>query len=504
MNVIKNLYELTRRLSSRRHSLVDASFREDAQYARLLNIVLVNPEATESELNEQIHTALGGSWRTTKYRLVNKLVDILYLVHLNPDKHEELTVAEFRCQKLLFAMHVCRRFGKYAAAIHLARRILGTAGKFDITHAALQAVTVLRDVNILTGDVRAAEKAAEQHRLLFEIYCAETELAEAWAHLQILSSQHLTLGDEDCKKVEQICQQYTALVVRKPTHRLMKYYHLSQGFVYRVRNQINLALEHYCLLFEFSRKRYPKMAWRACFDVVRCATLDSYYSIGDKYINYAEGLQNSNSFNWFQFNAAAFLFYLRFDRARARELFERTVDHPDWRKRAERVEVWRVFEAYLRLLAPQAPPAVSAFAGGFSFSELNKEFEFCRRDKNGLNIALPLVRICWARRLGFYSVAENHWNNLTNYLRTNGRELDRRFARLRVLLAHLGRLLRSEQSPRGADGMIDGGPHEELAEIGRIDGPMYEEIAPFEQLWTALAEEPRPSASARHNRKGRS
>lgn len=504
MNVIKNLYELTQRLSSRRQNLVDATFREDAQYARLLNIVLVNPKATERELNEQINTALGGSWRTTKYRLVNKLVDILYLIQLNPDKHEALAIAEFRCQKLLFAMHVCRHFGKYAAAIHLARRILGTAGKFDITHAALQAVTVLRDVYTLTGDVRAAENAAEQHQVLFEVYCAEIELAGAWAQLQVLSSYHLVPEDENCKKVEQICLRHAELVVRRPTHRLMQYYHLSQGFVFRVRNQINRALEHYCQLFQFSRKRFPQIAWRACFDIVRCATLDSRYSIGDKHIDYAAGLQKSHSVNWFQFNAAAFLFYLRFDRAQARELFERTVSHPDWRKRAERVEIWRVFEAYMRLLAPQAPPAVSAFSGVFSFSELNKGFELCRRDKNGLNIALPLIRICWARRLGFHSVAENHWNNLTNYLRTNGREQDGRFTRLRVLLAHLGRLLRSEQSPRGAVRMIDDGPHAELEEIGRIDGPMYEEIVPFEQLWTALADERRPANSAQHKREGKS
>ncbi len=151
MNYVKDLFELTRQLSSRRANLVDAAFREDAQYARLLNIILTNPEASENELNVRIQTVLGISWRSIKYRLVNKLVDLLYLTNLNSRNHDDDTVAEFRCSKMLFAMHICRNFGKYVAATHLARRILSTAKKFDITYAALQAVTVLRDMCILTG-----------------------------------------------------------------------------------------------------------------------------------------------------------------------------------------------------------------------------------------------------------------------------------------------------------------------------------------------------------------
>lgn len=500
MQAIREMYELIKRLISRRNLLYNNLVDKDSIAGKLLDGVINASFNSDTEAVQAIYAEVEDesrrvvSFRTAKYQLVNKLTNALVFLNVCHKTYSSYLVNAYSAKKELVAAELLMWFSCHSGMRLLVGRILKKAKRFHLSREQLRCYEMLRHYATIHGTEQECLEFAELVEESFAVVSAEVWAANAKVRIRAELTEKLSLSPDSLDSLLEIAQKLEQQTEAYQTRTLWQNCGVGAGLVYRHAGQYDRALHLYERHLQFFEKN-PHLSSvvresQICFYALRCCLVMRNYEEARKFA--AKGLQHeeSGTSNWFaQLSMHCLLAFHSKQWQEAATIFQWVVQHPHFSKEAHRIEIWSVFEGYLRYFCEDQstlPSHVTVHGNQFQLHHLLEEIDVVRQDKSGLNISVLIFQVLHRLRERQFELLESRVNALKNYLyKYLRKDSTGRFERTETLFQMFVTMVNCQFESRVTREQT----RESLQQLynfcqpDQTGGQHIEEIVPYEHVW---------------------
>ena len=405
--------------------------------------------------------------------------------------------AIYRCERRRLVQDLLLRCGAHAPAEALAAALRREAGKHELWRIAVSACNVLRRRAALDGDEARFEALTREINDCLEVDGAEVE-ARAMAESIIVRFSRSAAPDfslarearEYRRQLEMHCRRRSSYTLRMYCHRLhLLEYEIVQDYagVLRVCGEFDAWL---------AESGHASNARRTELHLTRlyCCLFLRKYERGRRHVRESLGELTEGDYNWFALLELNFLLEMHAGdyRAAAGVYRRATARRRQLAAYPQRLEKWRIFEAYLRFACEvgriDIPEPESLFAKKFNIYGFMNDLPVFSRDKRGYNVAITIAHFLFLLRYREFDALLDRAAVLESYNSTwlRQRSHARSHCFVRLLLTVLYRNFDAADIQRRAGKHLDRLVAIKPLYDGAIDGV---EVIPYEHLWTLVMHE---------------
>jgi hypothetical protein len=485
---MKNLEELIQivTLSETKKTQISDSLDMDTKLFHLFRSISQEGSADGKFIFQQLYEQQDtGPFRVLKFRLREKLLQEALRIDPNKAFRDPCDVANHRCwRNLLLAQLLLLKF-KRNAAIDILKQTIKQAKKFQLTNVLVTAARTMRYHAAYAG---SSKGFAEFDRLLNEsMKNLDAEMkVEELSQQMILDLHHkLSLTDSLRRKEKIIFQRVEKLANAYPTFQnKLNLFRVSVRY-YQMINHQRKVLE-WCNKAENYFDRNQKLVQqgrRAEFALYKMYSSFALtdFTAGEQCAATCENLFRAGTDNWLIFQEYYFLLSMHTGNFfKATEIFSQVNNHPKFQSMpAIRIEKWKIFEAYLHFVLPDALSKKK-----FNLFKFINEVPTYSQDKSGFNLSILIARILLLINLGKYNDLMAMEDGLTAYCNRHLRKSKnhRSYYFMKMILVLIKYYMDPDKSEQIAAKFLA------RMRAGKIKEQSTEEmeVIPYESLWALL------------------
>lgn len=500
MTTIKEMYDLIRRLIGKRDTshtkLTDSKTASGKLMAGIVRDDFTSDEAAANALHadQPSFEKRIVSFRSTKYKLINKLITFLFSLNICHKTYSEYLVNEHAAKRELVAAELLQRFQRHDAMKLVASRALRKARRFQLTRVQIRCYELLRYYATLKG---TTSECLEYVQLVEE--ASRLDQLETWSgnvktRVKAELTEKVELSADSLQDLEGLIAELVAKTRSIQSRTLWLNCGVAAGLYYRHGGQYDLALSMHRDQLEFMQAHrhqfMPADFSAVCFYALRCSVIVRDYQQAKVFAE--EGMLNQTVGDSTWFSHLSIQCLLAFHTQKwdeAIRLFRWVVEQPNFSKEPHQVEIWSIFEGYLRFFADgelTLPESTTVHGKTFQLHRLLEEIDVVRKDKTGLNVSVLIFQVLHRLRGRQFDLLESRVKALNNYLSQHLRkDKSGRFSRTDSLFKLFQIMVNSGYSLDTVRERSKNG-HEYLKNNWQPDttsGRQIEEIVPYEHIW---------------------
>lgn len=329
-----------------------------------------------------------------KSRLKERLLDKFFVMDSEKVMHSRYDKAFYQCIRNVFAAQVMILKDMRMNAIELLRSTLQQTQHYHFTELSLTIVRLLRYDAAMKGD---KDKLTHYDRLIrqfSQLQQAEL-LAEKYSQMVVVEFAQKTPSDKQIRKKAFSCYRKIFELSLKHKSRTIELNKFKTGARY-----YSIAGEHHkaisvCNQCEKYLHDHPQLIQNVRLAEMALFKMDSCLALRDEknglqYALQCEAYFNPGTMNWLIFREYDFLLSMHIGNfSRALQLFYEVTGHAKFSQQSpERLEKWKIFEAYLNYALPAQLPKKN-----FNLFKFLNEISIYSKDKKGYNFAILVAEI---------------------------------------------------------------------------------------------------------------
>ncbi len=505
MKIISEIFALIRSKSSRKHPALRYFFKSDAIYTRLLKGFVSGDYADDDAAAQDLYQADASDQRytNTKHRLMNQLISTTLCLNIEQPAHSEYLTNIYSAKRELFAAEVFQFFQLHEAYHFVIRRVLPKAVRYQATDVELRCHEMLRDYHTMYGPAWKANDHARRALNLARVRLDEIHAINTRNRIRAEFAHKTEPRPELALELEEECRRIEANAAEHKSRVLVMGAAATRGLLLQLLGRWKDAREVYFGMLQYLADN-PHLAnkirrSRTCRKIVECSMFMRDYETGFKYAEEGFPDQTAEMPSWFNFALMYFLLCMHAGNyGKAAEIFRLVVSREKFHNVAERVEIWQIFEAYLRfVLGPiektQLPAHITIYGRSFNIYRFLNEVPHYQQDKRGVNIAILIVHILHLLRERKFEPLDSRIRCIQEYMSRQLRRDDgyRPYYRTEVFLRML-RVMKNKEYNYSAVKARSQRYLDKLHETAAVDpqgDPRVLEILPYEELWNSILRE---------------
>jgi hypothetical protein len=421
-----------------------------------------------------------------KSRLKERLINTLFFLNYRKMQDSPYQNAVYQCNRNYFCAKILLTHGARTSAVAMAKNTLSTALKFDLNEIVLLCARMLRHHYAMMGLKNEYVSYDDLVKKSLTLVKAENRAEFMYESLLSQVARSKAYKPELAAMAKEYFNQCKELAKYQHSFHLHLLHYRTGLLYYQVIRNYRLTLNLCNRLQAFLKKHYRfQLASRegeiALLKMVCCLYLHDFKN---GKINAEEALKfyNQGSNNWFVVQENYFLLAMHDSKYKqATEIYERVTSHQRFQYlSAEKMEEWKIFEAYLNYVSP------SAVAGKeFKILKFINEVPIYSKDKEGLFPAILIAQILYVLDRGDEDRVEKNVESLrifsSRYLSGKKAPRTTNFIKmLRQLVTHNFRAERVRTNAAPYLKKLKAAPFSHQAESDAT------EIIPYENIWNII------------------
>ena len=500
MTEIREMYDLVKKLLWRRDPAYNSLVKKQSASGKLLAIIAGNDGISDIEAAERLYSEIDDEnqrmklFRKQKYKLTNGLIRALCFLNLNHTSSSEYLVAAYSAKRELLAAELALWMQSHHAMHFIVKRVLKKAAKYHLTKELLRCYEMLRYHSYNSGSKSDCLTYTTLVEKTFEVLDAEIWASNLKARVRAELIGQIALRPDAVKTFLPAVEKLEELTLKHNTRNLWHNYSLVSGIVLRNDGNIQQALSVYDKHFNFlesnSHLSSSERISQICFYALRCSLIARDYEQAKKFAERGLQGQEVGTLSWFAHMSLHVILLMHTRRWKvAGELFQWAVRHPNFHKEPQRIELWSVYEGYIRFFCDEShllPDNVTVHGSMFHLNHLLEEVNLARQDKSGLNIALLIFQVLHRLKERQFGLLETRIKSLENYAYNHMRNEDcSRFIRTKRLFKLISLLpsCHYNLAKIGSRAKADYVKLRDILQIDHMRVQQIEEIVPYEHIW---------------------
>ncbi|MFI5218093.1 MAG: hypothetical protein ACHQNT_01305 [Bacteroidia bacterium] len=462
--------------------------KSDPKAYKLLEGIITGKFKDDEEAANDLYSSTpeNKSYQMLKSRTREQMLSLLFTMNIEKRMKHSYQKALYSSSRNLIAARLLILKNMKNVGVDYLRTAFYTAVKFDLTDIKLLSARQLRLHDTFTGKGKVMGKYNLIIKETHELLKAEIEMEEAKENLFVLlrntSAPEKKLKEvvtESYKKASEINKKFSSHTIKVDYFRIAVYYH----HIFERHHDVIKVIEQ----AEKYLQNHPVFINYAVVAEMALQKLDTSlyirdYKLGKESAEICRSIYNPGYLNWLIFLEYYFLLCLHTENyEEAQKVFNDAVKHPKFSNySSERLEKWKIFEAYLSYILPE-----SIKRKRFNISRFLNEVPIFSKDKRGYNLSIIIAQIALLIKMGDFDKVMDKFDSLKSYA---GRHVNRiRNPRSFYFVKMLLTLVRYDFDPEKT-GEISHKFYEKLkASKIKSQGEIETlEVIPYDILWANL------------------
>ena len=394
MKKLSQISSLVTTYSSRKRLMIDDDSK--SKLNKLLKGVVSGKYKRDQDAAHSLyHTSpKSKSYLMLKSRLKERLLDEFLHIDSNRAMKSRYGKALYQCMRNVFAAQVMIMRDMRKNAAELLRSTLNQAQHFYFTDISLTIYRWLRFDASQNGEKEKWNHYDKMVRQYVKLQEAELQ-AEKYSQLIVVEFARKTTSEKQFRKTAFNCYRKICELSSKHKSYVIEMNKFKTGARYFTivnehRKAIALCNQGEKYLHNNPHLLQPiRLAEMALFKMDNCLSMRDAES-GLKYALQCEKYFNRDHINWLIFREYDFLLCMHTGNYnRALQIFYEVTEHPKFKQQnPERLEKWKIFEAFLNYALPSQLPKKN-----FNLFKFLNEITIYSKDKKGYNFAILIAEI---------------------------------------------------------------------------------------------------------------
>ncbi len=380
--------------------IINGKYRDDAEAARDLY--------NSSPANK--------NYLMLKSRTRERMLNLLFTMDSTKRMKSNYQKALYSSSRNIIAARLLILKNMRNVAIDYLQAAFNTSKKYEFTDFELLAARLLRlhetfagtEIkmhkydSVIKNKTKLLEAEIEMEELMGKIFIQLRKTASPKEKLQIITS-------ESFKKAKEILKNYRSHSLLANYYRITIYYYHSHGHHQEVIKS--------CEECESYLKNNPVFTDHAFLSELALQKLDTSlylkdYDLGKKSALVCKSYFNPGFINWLIFLEYYFLLSLHSQNYNeAQKIFNEVIHHPKFQAYPpERLEKWKIFEAFLFYILPE-----SSKQRKFNVFKFINEVPIFSKDKRGYNLSIIIAQITLLIKMGDFDKVMDKFDSLKSY-----------------------------------------------------------------------------------------
>jgi hypothetical protein len=373
-------------------------------------------EDAEAALDLYDSSPANKSYLMLKSRTRERMLNLLFTMNSSKRMKSAYQKALYSSSRNIIAARLLILRGMRNVAVDFLKVALNTSKKFEFTDFELLSARLLRmhetfagtEIKMKKFDAVIKNKTVllnaeiEMEELMGKIFVQIRKTASPKIRLQIVTSDAF-------KKAKEILKKHRSHNLLANYYRIAIYYQHSHN-----NHQEVIKLCDEC---EKYLKSNPVFVDYAFLSEIALQKLDTSlylkdYNLGKQSVEVCRNLFNPGYLNWLIFLEYYFLLCLHTKNfAEAQKIFNEVVTHSSFSKYpAERLEKWKIFEAFLFYILPE-----NTRQKRFNVFKFINEVPIFSKDKRGYNLSIIIAQISLLIKMGDFDKVMDKFHPLKSY-----------------------------------------------------------------------------------------
>ncbi|MEO5571423.1 MAG: hypothetical protein ABIT08_05100 [Bacteroidia bacterium] len=349
----------------------------------------------------------------TKERMLNLLFTMDNSIRMKSGYQKAL----YLCSRNIVASRLLILRGMRTVAIDYLKTALTVSKKFQFTDLELLAARLLRLHESFAGTENKMNRYDKRIKDLSNLLLNETAMEELLERIYVQIRKTADPKEKLLKITSDTFRKSKELVKKNRSHNLMVnyfrisiYYHHNHGNHHEVIKTCE-ACEDYL-------NKNSVFTDHAFISEIELQKLDTSlylrdYNLGKKSEEICRGLFNPGYINWLIFLEYYFLLCLHTKNYNeAQKVFNEVIRHPKFSSYSpERLEKWKIFEAFLFYILPE-----NSKQKRFNVFKFINEVPIFSKDKRGYNLSIIIAQISLLLKMGDFDKVMDKFASLKSYL----------------------------------------------------------------------------------------
>ena len=394
---MKNLSQISTLVTS--NSIQELRLMDDnsnSKLQKLLNGLVNGKYKSDREAAQSLYrtSSKSKSYLKLKSRLKERLLDKFFIMDSEKTMKSRYDKVFYQCLRNVFAAQVMIIKDMRINAIELLRSAFQQTQHYHFTELSLMIVRLLRYDAALKGEKEKLNHFDHLIKQFSQLLEAEL-LAEKYSQVVVVEFALKTPSDKQIRKKTFTCYRKICELSLKHKSRTIELNKYRTGIRYYTiagEHQKAISLCNQCekyLLDHPQLIQKVRLAEMALFKMDNCLAIRDHKN-GLHYALQCESYFNPGNMNWLIFREYDFLLSMHIGNfSRALQLFYEVTGHRKYSQQSqERLEKWKLFEAYLNYALPAQLPKKN-----FNLFKFLNEISIYSKDKKGYNFAILVAEI---------------------------------------------------------------------------------------------------------------
>lgn len=426
------------------------------------------------------------SYLMLKSRTKERMLNLLFTMDNSKRMKSGYQKALYLCSRNIIAARLLILRGMRNVAIDYLKTALAVSKKFQFTDLELLAARLLRLHESFAGTENKMNSYDKRIKDISALLLDETEMEELLERVYVQLRKTASPKDMLLKIIANSYKKANVLIKKNSSHNLLLnyfriaiYYHHNHGNHYDVIKTCeecekyltqNIVFTDHVMLSEMALQKLDTSLYLRD------------YNLGKDSADVCRGLLNPEYINWIIFLEYYFLLCLHTQNYNeALKVFNEVVKHPKFSTYPpERLEKWKIFEAFLFYILPENTRQKS-----FNVFKFINEVPIFSKDKRGYNLSIIIAQIALLIKMGDFDKVMDKFNPLKSY---SGRYVSksrnpRSFYFVKMLLLMVNYDFEPEKTKSIANKFLIKLKQSKLGNQGELETL---EVIPYDILWDDL------------------
>lgn len=437
-------------------------------------------------------------YQMLKSRLKERLTSSLFFLNHKKIQDSQYQKAVYQCNKNYFCAKILLTHGARTSAVALAKGTLTTALQFDLNEITLLCAQMLRNHFAMMGlktEFKHYEQIADK---ALKLTRAENRAELMYQSILTQVARSKSYKPELAALAKEYFHQSKELCRYQPTFHLQLLHYRIGLLYYQIIHNYRLLL-NLCSRMQLFFKKHPRYRLAsqegeiALLKMVCCLNLNDYRN-GKLNAKDALNFYVKGGNNWFVVMENYFLLAMhsiKYDEAA--DIYLKATGHQRFQYLSEeKLETWRIFEAYLYYVQPEK------LEKDFKILKFINEVPIYSKDKGGLYPAILIAQLLYMIDRGDDENIEKKIESLrifsSRYL--SGKKSERTSIFIKMLRLYVNYKYKPDHIKSKAAGFLK---KLATAAANKISEDETVEIIPYENLWSTIMSRMRTRRSIQHN-----
>jgi|SRR6185436_512430 len=390
----------------------------DPKAYTLLNGIVSGKYKNDNDASNELYNCSPDAkkYLMLKSRTKEYLLNLIFTMDRGKRMKSAFEKALYVCSRNIIAARLLILRGMRNVAIDYLKTALILAGKFQFTELEILAARLLRTHESFAGTEKKMNYYDKLIKSKNDLLIAETRMEELLERIYVqlrktaAPKEKLSKTTSDSyKKSKEILGKNNSFSLLANYYRIAIYYFHNHGEHMKVIEMCNSC--------EKNLKSNPVFIDYALLSEMALQKLDTSlylrnYDLGKENVEVCRTLFNPGYLNWLIFLEYYFLLCLHTQNYdEALKIYYEVVKHPKFASYpAERLEKWKIFEAFLFYILPE-----NAQQKKFNVFKFINEVPIFSKDKRGYNLSIIIAQIALLIKMGDFDKVMDKFNPLKSY-----------------------------------------------------------------------------------------